>query len=131
MDANYVLFPGGLDAAWETDGPAPRPPTVTDSEGARAPTTPGSSSTSTTQQLYVTGFVQNGDLIQTVDAVDPTPFDAGAASSRGRRARSASSPADAEASRRRARSVESRAAQQALGLPARLGVLLGDVGLRR
>ena len=27
------------------------------------------------QQLYVSGFVQNGDLIQTVDAVDPKPFD--------------------------------------------------------
>ena len=40
-----------------------------------APTTPGWSSTPTTQQLYVSGFVQNGDLIQTVDAVDPKPFD--------------------------------------------------------
>ena len=27
------------------------------------------------QQLYVSGFVQNGDLIQTVDAVDPKPYD--------------------------------------------------------
>ena len=73
VDANYVLFPAGLDAAWETMGR---------SESARvsSPRVRGADDTrlvvdSDAEQLYVSGFVQNGDLIQTVDAVDPKPFD--------------------------------------------------------
>jgi hypothetical protein len=27
------------------------------------------------KQLYVTGFVENGDLIQNVNVVDPAPYD--------------------------------------------------------
>ena len=73
MDANYLLFPEGLDAAWETMG---RPETAT----VTTPNVRGADDTrlvvdADAQQLYVSGFVQNGDLIQTVDAVDPKPFD--------------------------------------------------------
>ncbi len=63
--------------AWTPPGrpwAAPRPRTVT------TPKVRGADDTrlvvdSDAQQLYVSGFVQNGDLIQTVDAVDPKPFD--------------------------------------------------------
>ena len=73
VDANYLLFPEGLDAAWETMG---RSETAT----VTTPKVRGADDTrlvvdSDAQQLYVSGFVQNGDLIQTVDAVDPKPFD--------------------------------------------------------
>ncbi len=73
VDANYQIFPEGLDEAWRTMG---RP------KGARVtrPRVPGADATrlvvdSDHAQLYVSGFVQNGDIIQTVDAVDPRPFD--------------------------------------------------------
>lgn len=73
LDANYVLFPAGLDAAWETMG---RSETAT----VTSPRVRGADDTrlvvdSDEDQLYVSGFVQNGDLIQTVDAVDPEPYD--------------------------------------------------------
>ncbi|HWM74872.1 MAG TPA: hypothetical protein VNQ53_14080 [Nocardioides sp.] len=73
VDANYVLFPEGLDAAWETMGRS-------ETAVVTSPKVPGADDTrlvvhSDAHQLYVSGFVQNGDLIQTVDAVDPKPFD--------------------------------------------------------
>jgi hypothetical protein len=73
VDANYVLFPEGLDAAWQTMGRS-------ETAQVTSPKVPGADDTrlvvdSDADQLYVSGFVQNGDLIQTVDAVDPKPFD--------------------------------------------------------
>lgn len=73
LDANYMLFPAGLDEAFETMGRS-RTATVT------APRVRGADDARLVvevdhRQLYVSGFVQNGDLIQTVNAVDPQPFD--------------------------------------------------------
>ncbi|MET0525323.1 MAG: hypothetical protein ABWZ91_11000 [Nocardioides sp.] len=73
VDANYVLFPEGLDAAWETMGRS-------ETAQVTSPKVRGADDTRLVvdfdaRQLYVSGFVQNGDLIQTVDAVDPEPFD--------------------------------------------------------
>lgn len=73
VDANYLLFPEGLDAAWDTMGGS-NTATVTE------PRVRGAEATrlvveASPEQLYVTGFVQNGDLIQTVDVVDPRPYD--------------------------------------------------------
>jgi hypothetical protein len=73
VDANYVLFPEGLEAAWETMG---RSETAT----VTTPKVRGADDTRLVVevdegQLFVSGFVQNGDLIQTVDAVDREPFD--------------------------------------------------------
>lgn len=73
VNANYLLFPQGLDAAWDTMG-ASHTATVTE------PRVRGAEATrlvveAQPDQLYVTGFVQNGDLIQTVDVVDPVPYD--------------------------------------------------------
>jgi len=73
VDANYQLFPEGLAAAWRTMGR---------SETARVtrPDVRGADDTRLVVeidhgQLFVSGFVQNGILIQTVDAVDPAPYD--------------------------------------------------------
>lgn len=73
LDANYMLFPDGLDAAFETMGRS-KTATVT------SPRVRGADDTRVVVdvdhgQLYVSGFVQNGDLIQTVNAVDPKPYD--------------------------------------------------------
>jgi hypothetical protein len=73
VDANYVLFGAGLDEAWKTMGRS-KTATVT------SPRVRGADDTRLVVnahggQLFVSGFVQNGDLIQTVDAVDPKPYD--------------------------------------------------------
>jgi hypothetical protein len=72
VDANYQLFSEGLDSVFEGMG---RPHGATIS----SPWVPGADDTrlvvATDDNLYVSGFVQNGDLIQTVDAVDPRPYD--------------------------------------------------------
>ena len=73
VDARYRLFPAGLDEVWRTMG---RPKTA----AVTSPKVPGADDTRLVvdvdeENLYVSGFVQNGDLIQTVDAVDPKPFD--------------------------------------------------------
>lgn len=73
VDANYQLFPAGLEEAWRTMG-RPKSATVT------TPKVRGADDTRLVidvdqDNLYVSGFVQNGDLIQTVDAVDPKPYD--------------------------------------------------------
>ena len=73
VDARYQLFSAGLDAAWDTmDLPgtaAVTSPNVRDADATRLVVDSDES------RLYVSGFVQNGDLIQTVDAVDPEPHD--------------------------------------------------------
>jgi len=73
VDANYQIFPAGLDAAWKTMGRS-------DTATVTSPKVRGADDTrlvvdSDDDQLYVSGFVQNGDLIHTVDAVDPKPYD--------------------------------------------------------
>ncbi len=74
LDANYMLFPEGLDAAWATLGDAGEDTTVTEPQvlGADAARLVVDIEAGT---LLVSGFVQNGDLIQTVDVVDPRPYD--------------------------------------------------------
>lgn len=73
LTANYLLFPGSLSDAWETMGQQAdadvRTPAIEGADEARIVVN------ATRAQLYVTGFVQNGDLIQQVDVVDPRPYD--------------------------------------------------------
>jgi hypothetical protein len=73
VDAGYQIFSAGLDAAWKTMGHSTTAmvtrPKIDGAESTRLVVDTDK------EQLYVTGFVQNGDLIQTVDAVDPKPFD--------------------------------------------------------
>jgi hypothetical protein len=73
VDANYLVFPAGLDAAWEQMG-APDDGSVTEPEipgadAARMVANPG------TEVLGVTGFVQVGDIVLVVNAADPRPYD--------------------------------------------------------
>ena len=72
LDANYMLFPEGLDAVFES--------MTVDPEDVREVRVPGADAARVVvdfddRQLFVSGFVQNGDLIQTVDVVDPLPYD--------------------------------------------------------
>jgi hypothetical protein len=74
IDANYLLFPEGLDAAFEAM-------TDLDPDDVRVVQVPGADAAKIVvdfdnRQLFVSGFVQNGDLIQTVDVIDPQPYDA-------------------------------------------------------
>ena len=73
VDANYQLFPEGLEAAWRTMGRSETAtvtrPKMPDAEDTRLVVEVDHG------QLFVSGFVQNGILIQTVDAVDPAPYD--------------------------------------------------------
>ena len=73
ITSNYLLFPGTLEEAWKTMGQKAdadvRKPTIPQADDARIVVN------ATKKQLYVTGFVQNGDLIQQVDVVDPAPYD--------------------------------------------------------
>ncbi|MCR1785106.1 hypothetical protein KVF89_21385 [Nocardioides carbamazepini] len=73
VTSNYVLFPGTLEEAWKTMGQQAdadvRTPSVERADDARVVVNAAE------EQLYVTGFVQNGDLIQQVDVVDPAPYD--------------------------------------------------------
>jgi hypothetical protein len=73
ITSNYLLFPGTLDQAWKTMGQQSeadvRTPAIDQADDARVVVS------ATKKQLYVTGFVQNGDLIQQVDVVDPAPYD--------------------------------------------------------
>lgn len=72
VTANYILFPGTLEDAWKTmDQPEDadvRTPPIDGADDARVVVN------ATEEQLYVTGFVQNGDLVQQVDVVDPAPY---------------------------------------------------------
>ncbi len=71
--ASYLQFAGGLDAAWETMGQPEdakvTEPVIEGADAARIVTDV------VERQLYVTGFVQNGVLIQNVNVVDPAPYD--------------------------------------------------------
>ncbi len=74
VDANYQIYPAGLDQIFEELGAGSASASVS------APTVRGADDArvvvdSDADQLYVSGFVQNGDLIQTVDAIDPSPYD--------------------------------------------------------
>jgi len=73
IDANYQIYAAGLDAIFERLGESETAvvtrPKVAGADDARVVID------SDDDQLYVSGFVQNGDLIQTVDAIDPTPYD--------------------------------------------------------
>lgn len=77
VDANYVVFPEGLDAAWDQMG-APDDGSVTEPEIAGADDARVVASEGT-EALGVTGFVQNGALIQVVNVVDTPPYDRKAA----------------------------------------------------
>ena len=73
VDANYLLVPGGLDAVFESM-------TDLDPDDVADVAVPGADAAKVVvdfddTQLFVTGFVQNDDLIQTVDVVDPKPYD--------------------------------------------------------
>lgn len=73
VTSSYTLFDGTLDDAWKTmNQPADADvsePRIRGADAARVVVDV------VRQQLYVTGFVQNGDLIQNVNVVDPAPFD--------------------------------------------------------
>ena len=73
LDANYSLFPDGLDAVFasmtELDPDAVQKVDVPGADAARIVTDFDD------QQLFLSGFVQNGDLIQTIDLVAPEPYD--------------------------------------------------------
>ncbi|NPC97133.1 hypothetical protein [Nocardioides sp. zg-DK7169] len=73
LDANYMVFPDGLDAAWETMG-APEDGDVT------APRIPGADAARVVVAadktgVAATGFVQNGTLIHVVNVADTAPYD--------------------------------------------------------
>ncbi len=73
VDANYLLVAGGLDAVFESM-------TDLDPDDVADVAVPGADAAKVVvdfddSQLFVSGFVQNDDLIQTVDVVDPTPYD--------------------------------------------------------
>ncbi|MFC5729187.1 MULTISPECIES: hypothetical protein [Nocardioides] len=73
VTANYQLFRGSLEEFWHAMGQAPdadvRTPTIKGADAARIVVAVEK------KQLYVTGFVQNGDLYEVVNVVDPAPYD--------------------------------------------------------
>lgn len=72
LDANYMLFPAGLDAAWDSMGTLAGDVEEVEISGADDARLVVKFSQGS---LLVTGFVQNGDLIQIVNLVDPAPHD--------------------------------------------------------
>lgn len=73
LTANYQLFSGSLDDFWTQMGQA-------DDADVRDPEVPGADAArivvaAEKDQLYVTGFVQNGTLFELVNVVDPAPYD--------------------------------------------------------
>lgn len=73
VDANYQIYAAGLDKIFEELGGSETAtvatPKVRGADDARVVVDTDD------DQLYVSGFVQNGELIQTVDAIDPAPYD--------------------------------------------------------
>ncbi len=73
ITAEYVLFIGSLEDAWQTmqqpEEAAVRSPSIADADDARLVVNQSK------KQLSVSGFVENGDLIQIVNLVDPAPYD--------------------------------------------------------
>ncbi|KAA1424040.1 hypothetical protein [Nocardioides antri] len=73
VTANYSLFSGSLADLWETMGQPDdanvSQPDIADADDARVVVAV------VKRQLYVDGFVENGDLIQQVEVVAPPPFE--------------------------------------------------------
>lgn len=76
LDVNYQLYPGSLEELVDTFGVPTEgseidvtTPDVLDADDARLIVSV------VDDTLAVTGFVQNGDLVQTVDVIDPQPYD--------------------------------------------------------
>ena len=73
VSANYLLFSGSLDEAWETmdisEDARSTSPTIEGADDARIVVN------TNRKDAGVTGFVANGDLIQSVNVVDPAPYD--------------------------------------------------------
>lgn len=74
ITAEYVQFVGSLEDAWEQMAPGSqadvRTPPVDGADDARIVVD------RTPENLSLTGFVENGDLIQIVNVVDPAPYPA-------------------------------------------------------
>ncbi|MCX6398606.1 MAG: hypothetical protein NTX33_01580 [Propionibacteriales bacterium] len=73
LTANYQLFGGTLDEFWDQMG-------VPATADVRKPAVPGADDArivvdAAKDQLYVTGFLQNGNLFEVVNLVDPAPYD--------------------------------------------------------
>lgn len=73
IDANYQLFDTGLDVLFDAM-------TGLDPDDVTDVRVPGADAAKVVvdfddSQLFVSGFVQNDDLIQTVDVIDPLPYD--------------------------------------------------------
>ena len=71
--ASYLLFSGTLDEAWQTMGQK-------DDADVRRPDIPAADDarivvSTAKKSIAVSGFVQNGDLIQSLNVVDPAPYD--------------------------------------------------------
>jgi hypothetical protein len=73
VSVNYQQFAGSLAEFWQAMGQPEdadvRTPTVPGADGARIVVA------TEKDQLYVTGFVQNGFLFEVVNVVDPAPYD--------------------------------------------------------
>lgn len=74
VTVNYLLFSGTLEEAWRTmdvsEDARITSPRVAGADDARIVVNTGR------KDAGVTGFVANGDLIQSVNVVDPAPYDA-------------------------------------------------------
>lgn len=73
LSANYQLFSGTLEDFWKRMGQP-------DDADVREPKVPGADAarivvSAEKDQLYLTGFVQNGALFEVVNLVDPKPYD--------------------------------------------------------
>lgn len=73
LTANYQLFSGDLDQFWDAmgqpEGADVRDPEIGGADSARIVVSEAD------DQLLVTGFVQNGQLFEVVNVVDPAPYD--------------------------------------------------------
>ncbi len=73
IDVNYQLYPGTLDELFGSFGTSTgtevRDLDLPDADGARLVVSVDDDT------LAVTGFVQNGELVQLVNAVDPRPYE--------------------------------------------------------
>ena len=73
FELNYLWFPGGLDAAWNTLQAPPgavTEPKVAGADAAKLVVY------ATKKAYYVSGFVQNGSLIQSFNGLALAPYDA-------------------------------------------------------
>lgn len=73
VSANYQMFGGSLEEFFADMG-------ASDDADVRTPKVPGADGarivvSAEKEQLYVTGFVQNGFLYEVVNVVDPAPYD--------------------------------------------------------